>query len=266
MKKRILILLLTAIFVPFVFSVPLENIVPGQAAQLRSTGDFIVETQTRNPSPKLLPLDSDLRQFLTVSIGSLNPNTMVESLYLYKKPENAQTDPGVWDNTQKAGLFNQLLALSTLTGIQYYSASRGAMRTFFEYSNVIDGPDTRYPIPDPVYSAPPDELSLYARQTDLTFGDNIYRYNYKTAKNGIFFVQENITELTYLRVPVIGKDNLRSIMAVFDCGDTLLFYIVSMARAVTVPGMGNRISNSFSNRAEAIMKWFTGRADLVFQK
>jgi hypothetical protein len=191
---------------------------------------------------------------------------MVESLYLYKKPEYAQTDSSGWDDTQKTGLFNQLLAVSTLTGIQYYSASRGTMRTFFEYSNAVDGPDTKYPIPDPVYATPPAELTLYVRQTDLTFGDNIYRYDYKTAKNGIFFVQENLTDLTYLMIPVIGKGNLRSVMAVFDCGDTLLFYIVSMAKAVSVPGMGNRISNSFSNRAEAVMKWFTGRADLVFQK
>jgi len=266
LKKKIAILLLTAVFVPFLFSVPLESIVPGQAAQLRSTGDLITETQLRNSSPKLLPLDSELRQFLTVAIGSLNPNIMVESLYLYKKPDYAHTDPGVWNDTQKAGLFNQLVAISTLTGIQYYSASRGAMRTFFEYSSVVDGPDTKYPLPDPVYPAPPAELTLYARQTDLTFGDNIYRYNYSTAKNGIFFVQENMTDLTYMRVPVIGKGNLRSVMAVFDCGDTLLFYIVSMTGVGSVPGVGNRIGSSFSNRAEALMKWFTGRADLVFQK
>jgi len=266
LKKKIAVLLLTAVFVPFVFSVPLESIVPGQAAQLRSSGDFITETQLRNSSPKLLPLDSDLRQFLTVSVGSLNPGIMVESLYLYKKPEYAQTDPDVWDSTQKTGLFNQLLAISTLTGIQYYSASRGTMRTFFEYSNAVDGPDTKYPIPDPVYSTLPAELTLYARQTDLTFGDNIYRYNYTTAKSGIFFVQENITDLTYLRLPVIGRGNLRSVMAVFDCGDALLFYIVSMTKAVSVPVMGNRIGDSFSNRAEALMKWFTGRADLVFKK
>jgi len=266
LKRKIAILLLTAVFVPIAFSVPLEDIVPGQAAQLRLTGDFITETQLKNSSPKLLPFDSDLRQFLTVSMGSLNPGIMVEALYLYKKPEYAYTDPTVWDNTQKTGLFNQMLAVSTLTGIQYYSASRGAMRTFFEYSNAVDGPDTKYPIPDPVYSTPPAELTLYARQTDLTFGDNVYRYNYTAAKSGIFFVQENITDLTYLTVPVIGKGNLRSVIAVFDCGDTLLFYIVSMTKAAPVPVMGNRIGSSFSNRAEAFMKWFTGRADLVFQK
>jgi hypothetical protein len=206
-----------------------------------------------------LPADSELRQFFTKSIESLNPGIMVESLYLYKKPLYSVGVP------QKTGLYNQLLAISTLTGIQYYSASRQTMRTLFEYSRVIDGPETKNVLPDPVYSVPPAELAIYSRQKDLTFGDNIYRYNYASAQNGIFFVQENVTSLNVSLVQAIGKGNLRSVMAVFDCGDVLLIYIASMARAVSVPGMGERIGTSFSNRAEAILKWFTGRADLIFQ-
>jgi hypothetical protein len=248
------------ILIPCAFSVPLENIVPSYAARLRSTGDLITEVQQRDLSPKLLPSDSELRQFFTKGTESLNPNIMVESLYLYKKPQYS----GDWDNAQKTGLYNQLLAISTLTGIQYYSASRGAMRTLFEYSRVIDGPDTKNVLPDPVYSVPPAQLALYSRQKDLTFGDNIYRYNYAAAADGIFFIQENVTSLNYSLVPAIGKGNLRSIMAVFDCGDVLLIYIASMAKAVPVPGMGERIGTSFSNRAEAILKWFINRAELVF--
>jgi hypothetical protein len=251
--------------VPCVFSVPLDELViPGYAAQLRSSDDLIVETQMRNPSPKLLPLDNDLRQFVTRAVGALNPNMMVETLYLYKKPEHSRTSVDSWDNVQKTGLFNQLLAISTLTGIEYYSASRGETRTFFEYSQVIDGPETKYPLPDPVYTSPPEELTLYARQVDLTFGDNVYHYDYLTARSGIFFVQENITALTIALIPVVGKNNLRSVLAVFDCGDVLLIYAVSTARTLSVPGMGERIGNSFRNRAEAVLKWFAGRADMVF--
>jgi len=251
--------------VPCVFSASLEELViPGYAAQLRSGSDPIVETQMRNPSPKLLPMDDDLRQFVTRALGALNPNMMVETLYLYEKPEHSRTSADNWDDAQKTGLFNQLLAISTLAGIEYYSASRGEMRTFFEYSQVVDGPETKYPLPDPVYTSPPEELTLYARQTDLTFGDNVYRYDYLTARSGIFFVQENMTALTIALVPVVRRNNLRSVMAVFDCGDALLIYAVSTARALSVPGMGERIGNSFSSRAEAVIKWFTGRADMVF--
>jgi hypothetical protein len=265
LKKSIFLIFTAFIFIPCVFSIPLENIAPNQAVRLRSNAEFITEVQTKNPSPKLLPVDNEFRQFFTRNMETLNPNIMVESLYLYKKPQNSHRPSDSWDNAQKTGLFNQLLAISTLTGIQYYSASRGTMRVLFEYSSVIDGPDTKYPLPDPVYSVLPAELSLYSRQTDLTFGDNIYRFNYTAAQNGIFFVQENITDLKLSIVPAIGKGNLRSVMAVFDCGDSLLIYIASMAKSVSVPGMGERIGASFSNRAEAILKWYTARADLALQ-
>jgi hypothetical protein len=65
-------------------------------------------------------------------------------------------------------------------------------------------------------------------------------------------------------IPAVGKNKLRSLVAVIDAGDSLLVYAASMARAVTIPGMGERIGSSFTNRAEAILKWFAGRADRVF--
>jgi hypothetical protein len=264
-NKTIFSFLFGLIIIPCVFSVPLENLVsPEIAARLRSNSGLVMEMQLRNPSLVLMPENSDLQQFTARIINNLNPNMMVETLYLYRKPEHSHIDPGNWDEVQKTGIYNQLLALSTLTGIQYYSASRGSIRTFFEYSNVIDGPENRIPVPDPVYSIPPAFLSLYVRQKDLTFGDNIYRYEYVVARDTVFFVQENLTPLSVTVIPAIGKGNLRTILAIFDCGDLLLVYSVSMARAFLVPGMGERIGVSFSNRAEAILKWFSGRADMFF--
>jgi len=271
MKRKLLLckIFLFAV-VPCVFSTPLDRLVTsGQASRLLSSEDSIVETQSKNPSPKLLPFDVDLRNFVNTVIETLDPSIMVETLYLYKKPEHSHTSADSWDNAQKTGIFNQLLALSTLTGIEYYSASREEMRTFFEYSQVIDRPETKYPLPDPVYDSPPAEISLYARQVDLTFGDNVYRYDFMTTQNGIFFAQENLTSLALAsipvaRIPVVRSNNLRSVMAVFDCGDTILIYAVSMVKTLSVPNMGERIGNSFSNRADAIIKWFSGRADMVF--
>ena len=195
-------------------------------------------------------------------MASLGPGILVETLRRYQKPASAQA--AHWSEAERTGLFNQLAALSTLTGIQYYSASRKTMRTFYESSAVIEGPDAKRAVPDPVYAAPPSGLTLYARQKDLTFGDNIYRYDYHTAPDAFFFVQENLTALTAGIIPAVGKNKLRTVMAVIDCGDSLLIYAASMAKAASIPGMGERIGNSFSNRAQAVLKWFAGRADQVF--
>ena len=259
-KVVLFFLIAFAVCIPYVFSAPLEELVePAHAIQLRS-GDSVSETQLRNPALKLLPRHEELRQFVTGTISSLSPNLAVETLYLYKKPPFS----GYWSNAKRTELFNHALSISTLTGIQYFSASRNTMRTFYEASGVIDGPQTKNPLPDPVYIQPPESLTIYARQKDLTFGDNIYRYDFKLVQDAFFFAQENETALSYGIIQAVGRNRLRSVFAVIDCGDSLLIYAVSMARAASLPGMGDRISNSFGNRAEAVFKWFTGKADSVF--
>jgi hypothetical protein len=262
--NKILLLFIFIFGVQSVFAIPLEELVsPANIERLRS--GIVMETQLRNPSPALLPLnDNGFRQFVNTAKNTLNPNMLVEALYLYNKPNASAGQSAPWTERQRSGLYNQLLALSTMAGIQYFSASRGTMRTFFDTSRVIDGPSTKNPLPDPVYAEPPSALTLYARQKDLSFGDNIYRYDYFATSGSIYFTQDNMTQLFYGIVPVIGRGNLRSIVIVYDCGDSLLIYFNSMVKTLSVPGIGDRISASFSNRAEAILKWFTGRADIVF--
>jgi hypothetical protein len=253
-------LYLFAIF-PCVYSVPLEELIGAvHAAKLLSGGEAVIETQLRSPSPELLPRNNELQKIVNRAVNTISPNLMIETLYLYKKPEGSAS----WNEEQRTGLFNRILAISSLAGVQYFSQSRQTMRVFVEFSGVVDGPNTKNPLPDPVYSSSMAELTIYARQKDLTFGDNIYRYDYVFFPDAMFFEQRNISSLNVLLVPAVRRENLRSVMAVFDCGDSLLVYTVSMARALSVPGMGDRIGISFENRAKAMINWFIDRADTVF--
>ncbi|MDR2433436.1 MAG: hypothetical protein LBD47_02560 [Treponema sp.] len=261
MKNGILLCIMLVSAAP-VFSASLEELAGAEQAAALISGDRIVEVQLKNPSLRILPRHEELRRVIAETMDSLSPSIMVETLYRYQKPRTAA---GGWSDAERAALFNQALALSTLTGTEYYSASRGAMRTFYESSRVIDGPDTKKILPDPVYSVPPPSLTLYARQKDLTFGDNIYRYSYLSVADAFFCVQENLTALTAGIIPAVGRNKLRNVMAVIDCGDSMLIYLVSMAKAVSLPGMGERIGNSFTNRVEAMLKWFTGRADKALE-
>jgi len=260
MKIRLFSFIFSLFFIPNVFSLPLENLVSvTHIRQLRSGGEIITETQLRNPSPRLMPANNELRQFINSIQTAFNPGIMVEALFLYEKPHKYQTSNISWDIHQKTGVFNQITALSTLTGIQYFSASRNTMRPFYESSAVIDGSSGRNPLPDPYFYQLPASLTLFARQKDLTFGENVYRYDYTVSQDLIIFVQENITALTYGIIPAINRGNLRSVIAIIDCGDSILIYAASMARAVSLPGIGDRISSSFSNRAAAILGWLINR-------
>jgi len=260
MKYTLSFLILTAVVLQPAFGSSLEELVGvEQAAALRAAVEPITEVQHKTISPRLLPRHTGLAALVAKTLGSLEPNLFVETLSLYRKPSAA-----VWNETEQINLLNQLTALSSLAGIQYYSASRKTMRTFYESSCVIDNPTNKKPLPDPEFTTLPDSLALYARQKDLTFGDNIYHFVYYINSDSVFFVQENLTTMTAGIIPAVGKNKFRSLLAVIDTGDYLLMYAAGMAKTVSVPGMGDRIGASFTNRAKAILKWFDGRAGKIF--
>ncbi len=242
-----------------VFADSLEDLTGADlAAQLLKGGEPVTEVQLRKPVFKLLPANAELRQFSDNIKAELAPSVMVETLSLLQKP--ASLLGAEWD---RVSLFNKMLALSTLTGIEYYSSSRGDMRIFYDLSQVIDSPETKNPLPDPVFSQLPPSITLYARQRDLTFGDNIYRYDFETTPGAFFFAQENITPMKYGIITAVGKSRLRSVFAVIELDDSLLIYAVSMAKTVSIPGLGDRIGNSFTSRAQAILKWFADSVDTL---
>ncbi len=262
MKK--IILLFIAVFSGIgLYAEELESLVGADRAAILLQGDTITELQSKKPEPALIPDMPGVQNIIQTVRNSFSPNIMVESLYIYKKP--AEANQGTWTTDERTAVYNNALALSSLAGIQYYSTSRKTMRTFYETSAVIDNPETKTPRKDPTYFIPPRELIIYARQKDGTFGDNIYKYTYHTEDKYLVFIQENLTTMTAGIIPVIGKNKLHSVVAVIDAGEHLLIYVVSMADAASVPGMGQRVGESFSTRAEAILNWFTGQADQGFK-
>jgi len=259
--KYIFALIIIFSFTVSAFSIPIENIITNDqiARILGSDHNQLFSAQLTNPVPSLMPNHNDIRQSVMGIMNSLSPNILVEALYLYAKPAKSKTDSAAWEEKQKITVFNQITAISTLTGIKYYSSSRKAMRIFYEYSSVVDGPADKKPLSDPVFTRLPATLTVFARQKDLTFGDNIYRYNYLITADVILFTQENITPLNYGIIPVIGRSNLHTVMAVVDGGEFILVYAASMAKTAAVPGFSDKISASFSNRAQAVLYWFSDR-------
>ncbi|MDR2134473.1 MAG: hypothetical protein LBP27_05140 [Treponema sp.] len=261
MKNLALVLWLAAAFSSLSAAPPEEFLEPEQIAAFAAGEEVLSGVQLGNPRPALVPGHGELRRLVDELMRTLRPGLFAESLCLYAKPAAAA---GQWSAEERRDLYNKALALSTLSGIQYYSASRKTMRTFYESSRIIDGPDTKAPLSDPVYVSPPPRLTLYARQKDLTFGDNIYQYEYLAGSDSLIFVQQNLSAMTVGIIPAVGKNKLRTVVAVIDAETHLLVYTVSMAAASSLPGLGERIGNSFTNRAAAILKWFSGHADAVF--
>ncbi|MDL2229736.1 hypothetical protein LJC14_05755 [Treponema sp. OttesenSCG-928-L16] len=262
MKKKLLILGLAIVSGVMAYSASLEELVGSERAALLKADKTINEAQYRKPAPVLTPNMDYIRDLIAENMKSLDPSLFVECLRVYKKPDG--TSRPAWSEAERTALYNQCLALSSLAGIEYFSTSRGEMRTFYESSVLVDGPESKNPQKDPVYSIPPRSLTLYARQQDLTFGDNIYRYDYSTRPEAFVFIQENMTAMKSGIITMVGRNKLRSVVAVIDAEEYLLIYVASMAKAASIPGIGQRVGKSFSTRADAILTWFTGRADIAF--
>jgi hypothetical protein len=258
---RVYIALTGAFFVPSVFSDALDTLIDPSWKATLLTGESMTQLAKNAAIPELSPRNAQAQRLIDGIIKEINPTILTESLHLYKKPSGASTP---WTFAERTSLYNNMLALSTLTGLQYYSVSHKGMRTLFEISQAIDDPSTQKPAGDPSRSVPPPSLTVYARQKDLTFGDNIYQYDYVASENTLALVQRNLTAMSLGIVPVISKNMLRSVVAVIDAEECLLIYSASFAKTISLPGVKNRIGQSFANRAEAILGWFTKQADKAF--
>jgi hypothetical protein len=260
MKLSIYIAIAIVLTAP-AFSNSLEELVGTEQAAVLRGGSSINKVAQKASKPELLPNNPTIRKWTDEVVRVLEPSILTESLNIYQKNNAAR-----WTEEEKLALLNETLDLESLAGLEYYSESRKAMRIFYETSQVINDPSTKSARKPPRYKTLPTTVTLYARQKDLTFGDNVYQYDYYVYENALIFIQQNLTALSVSIVPAVGKNNLRSVVAVLNTEDCLLVYAASFAKTVSIPGMKERIGKSFSSRANAVLGWFVQQADKAFKQ
>lgn len=233
----------------------LASLVPADAyAELVSAGK-IVRTAAPGGGLSLLPAHEGAAR-IGASMASEKPNLIVETLYIYRRPSPA--DP----EAELRTIYGTMLSISSLEGIEYWSASRKKMRTFYAESYRIDDPKTRKRIPDasaPATGPLPSMATYYSFQRDLTFGANVYRYTYVTAPGSVFAETVNLTSLTYLALPIMAPEGLKVRLLVIQANDALLFYVASGANAPSIGIIRDKVQESVMNRATALYKWFESK-------
>jgi hypothetical protein len=264
--KQILFLFLNSLALTGIplFALPLDSLMDETVRAELLRGNTLNKIQFDSIYPVLMPDYEPIHMlFDKISVG-IKPSLLAETIYLYKKParySNENENAG-WRNSEKTDILNALVSISSLAGIQYYSASRKSMHVFYAESSVIGDPLKKDPQADPVFTDEiPSNFTLYARQKDLTFGDNVYRYDYSVHDGAIIFTQTNYTTLSYRIIPAVAKGNLCVIAAVIDAGEYFLIYAASLAKVPSIPFFNKRAGTSFASRAEALIKWFTWSID-----
>ena len=253
MNKNLFLLFVLFLFPAYVFaSVPLKELLqPALLEKLLAEGT-ITETPSKNEDFLLLPNHKELKEKVNTVQGKLNSPVVVETLNLY--PKNASKS---WSKEEKRALFNGILALSTLEKLEYFSKTKGKMRVLYEKSVSIDNPKDKNELKDTTVVDLPKELTIYAKQKDTTFGENIYQYDYSVGDELLTIVQKNLNSIRYGIIPVADKNKLYSVIAIIDAKEYLLIYAVSMADISSASLFEKRMKESFMNRSNALMKWFS---------
>jgi hypothetical protein len=161
-------------------------------------------------------------------------------------------------------IYNILRSMSTMKGIQYYSASRERMRTLFAESYVVDGPDAEKRLPDPVTREIPAYSKLYVVQEDLTFGKNIYATEFRYSGDYFLLESTNLTTMHYFFFPMVKPENSVTLILLIPAGEQLLFYGAIGAHTMRLLGLARSREDSFYNRLKAIYGWFTERTTAAF--
>ncbi len=167
-------------------------------------------------------------------------------------------DRQLFSTEGRLALYNILRSPGTMEGIEYYSASRGRMRTFYEESYAIASPDQEIRIPDPVVEEIPETDTIWAFQRDLSFGRNVQRLEYTTLDDGFLVMIENETTMVYRVVPLVFPGNLRTFLYVQlqPNRGTVEFYGNLAVRVPAMFGLQDRARDSFYNRVVALHGWF----------
>ncbi|MCX7028117.1 MAG: hypothetical protein NT061_11715 [Spirochaetes bacterium] len=148
-----------------------------------------------------------------------------------------------------------------LAGLEYWSASRGRMRTLYSKAYRAVSKEDRSITSDPrkiadLGSGPPWRIVAWLE--DLTFGGNLYAFNI-SGDTGEFSLEiANLETVRYLLLPLAKPGAMKNRIEVLPCAEGLLVHFSSVLEA---PGFGaSRVFESAGNKGLAVLGWFAGKA------
>jgi len=170
-------------------------------------------------------------------------------------------------NERNIKLYNILRSVSTLQGLEYYSASRKKMRTLFEESWAVSDPsDSKTKISDPVVNAIPAMDTIYIYQKDKTFGKNFSRMEFRAGKKTFSSTIINITPMRYKGfIKVMDKENLQINFIIIPTAEGLLVYGAMGAETLNIKAFLDKAEDSFKNRVIALSSWYEKRMQEEFR-
>ena len=216
-------------------------------------------------TPGLMP-NTDISSQIYNLISKQNMNIGLEGLFFFPDSSLPPAFSSMPKEERNIKLYNILRSVSTLQGLEYYSASRKKMRTLFEESWAVSDPsDSKTKIPDPVVNTIPAMGTIYIYQKDKTFGKNFSRMEFRAGEKTFSSTIINITPMRYKGfIKVIDKENLQINFIIIPTTEGLLVYGAMGAETLNIKAFLDKAENSFKNRVIALSSWYEKRMQEEF--
>jgi hypothetical protein len=225
-------------------------------SEIRSSDDSGINRFYNSEEKAELTPASALSSTVVESANSIDYTVGIESLYFIPKEKLDDELLELPRDELLLSLFNTLRSISSLEGIEYYSASRERMRTLFAETWVIRSPDDRTRLPDPIVKSIPEEDTVYIHQKDLTFGKNISEVVYRHEGNALSMSISNETTMRYMLFPLVKKGNMSMQMLILPVKEGIVFYGLSSIDVLDLKIFYDKMRDSFTNRLIALKDWF----------
>jgi len=152
-------------------------------------------------------------------------------------------------------------SIHSMEGLEYWSASRGRMRTLYAEAHRVESDQNRIPLADPSGTGelpPGNSWHFSAFLRDLTFGANVFGYEVKIGESLLTLSSENLTPLRYLFLPLASPGGLKTRISVVPCAEGILVHFLSTVEAAEIAA--KRIFESAGNKSLAVLGWFAGQS------
>ena len=216
-------------------------------------------------SPGLLP-DTNLTAGIARQMIAGDLNIGIEGLFFTPFDELPKNYQEMTPEERRITLYNILRSVSTLQGLEYYSASREEMRLLFEESWAIaDLKKPKEALPDPLVSSIPGEDTIIIHQKDKSFSNNESSMTFRAGINAFAADIINLTPMRYKGFIKIAKPgNMQIHLIVVPVEEGLLMYGTMSAKTLNVKAFLERAQDSFTNRVIALTGWYRTRLNEEF--
>ncbi|MBN2653176.1 MAG: hypothetical protein JXR63_12425 [Spirochaetales bacterium] len=174
-----------------------------------------------------------------------NPTMIIEKIYFI--PHNK-----IKNNFEQ--IFKNFHKISSLTDVEYFSQSKGKMRTLFEQSYTIESKSSAKQIPDIIPKLSRNEFEIF--QEDTSFGDMFYNVQSDFSENCINLSLLSNSHLKLGVFKLIDPEKLQITATLFKTDKGYIFYGTLRTDYKDKLGIMRKRSDSMHNRLQAIYDWF----------